>query len=85
VGLFSEKVPNSLYSVNKRSGFNKKNYYSYVTQVVDSMFNNNYLQYYRDTDGNIYLRNMFDQTLNNIRRNLEQGITTANSKRLINY
>lgn len=84
-GIFSESSPNSLYSINLKSGLDRTNYFSYITQVTTSVFGSKYLQYFKDNDGNIYVRNMFDQSINNIRRKIEQNVSALNSRRITNY
>lgn len=76
---------NSLFSINRADGLWKTNYIAYVAQVVDSMFSSKYLQYFRDSSGKIYVRNMYDQTVNTVQRKIEDNITVMNSSRLINY
>ena len=92
---FTEDELNKLYSIS-RGIFNGNNsiyelagqsmendYYSYITQTADAIFNVNYLQYYKDQDGVIQVRTLIDQSVNNIRRSLEQTVNTSNSGRLI--
>lgn len=92
---FTEDELNKLYSIS-RGIFNGSNsiyelagqsmendYYSYITQTADAIFNVNYLQYYKDQDGVIQVRTLIDQSVNNIRRSLEQTVNTSNSGRLI--
>ena len=76
---------NSLFNINKNDGLYRTNYIAYVAQSVDSMFSSKYLQYFRDNSGKIYVRNMYDQTVNNIQRKIEDNITVMNSSRLSNY
>ena len=82
-GLFG--ADDSLYGINKQSGFNKTNYYAYLTQVVDSIFNSKYIQYYTDENKNIYARNMSDQTIDQVSRNIESNISIANSRNIIKW
>lgn len=94
---FTQDELNKLYSIS-RGIFNGDNsinelvdlgtdlnadYYSYITQTADAVFNIHYLQYYVDQDGIIQIRTLIDQSINNIRRSLEQTINTSNSGRLI--
>ena len=58
-------------------------FYAYITQTADSIFKVNYIQYYRDNEGIIQVRTLIDQSVNNIRRQVEQTINTVNSGRLI--
>lgn len=92
---FTEDELNKLYSISRGifngsnsiyelAGQNMENdYYSYITQTADAIFNVNYLQYYKDQDGVIQVRTLIDQSVNNIRRSLEQTVNTSNSGRLI--
>ena len=53
-------------------------YYGYITEMVDSIFNVKYLQYYRDQNGLVQIRTLTDTSVSNIRRNIEQTINTRN-------
>lgn len=78
-GIFTGN--NSLYRLT--GGDFTTDYYSFITQTVDSIFNVRYIQYYRDQDGVIQVRTLIDQGINNIRRGIEQTINTSNSGKLI--
>ena len=92
---FTNDELNKLYSIS-RGIFNGSNslynlvgtdadtdYYAYITQTADSIFNVKYIQYYRDQDGIVQVRTLVDQGINNIKRSLEQTINTTNSSKLI--
>lgn len=79
-GLFNVNSPTSLLYANDQNGYSSQNYLSYLTEAADAIYDNKYLQYFRDIDGNIYIRNMYDQTINNIERNIENGILAVNTK-----
>ena len=81
-GLFNGNSPTSLLYANDQNGYSSQNYLSYLTEAADAIYDNKYLQYFRDVDGNIYIRNMYDQTINNIERNIENGILAVNTKQL---
>lgn len=53
-------------------------YYGYITEMVDSIFNVKYLQYYRDQNGLVQVRTLTDTSISNIRRNIEQTINSRN-------
>ena len=83
-GFFSSKDKESLYKIQNQGEYdhNTKNYYSLITQVADSLFTVNYLQYNED-DGTISVRTLKDQGADNIRRRLETSIVGFNSRRII--
>ena len=78
-GIFNG--PNSLR--NLVSGNPDIDYYAFITQSADSIFNVRYIQYYQDEDGKIQVRTLLDQGINNIKRKLEQTINISNSIKLI--
>ncbi len=78
-GIFNG--PNSLR--NLVSGNPDIDYYAFVTQSADSIFNVRYIQYYQDEDGKIQVRTLLDQGINNVKRKLEQTINVSNSIKLI--
>lgn len=80
-GLFNPQSASSLYTLSGQDF--TTDYYSFVTQTVDSIFKVSYLQYYRDSDGITQVRTLIDQSVNNIRRGIEQTINTSNSISLI--
>lgn len=82
-GLFAQN--NSLLSAQKDQGYLKNNYLGDVTQAADSISSASYLQYFRNSDGQIYVRNMYDQTIDNIVRNLQNTLTISNSKLLHSF
>lgn len=84
-GLFSADNEYSLYSINKKCGFKNANYYAYVTQSANSMFNAKYLQYFRSQDGSIYTRNILDQGIDNTERKIQQVIQVRNGRRIRNF
>ena len=92
---FTSDELNKLYSISKGifNGCNsirnlidqnsENDYYSYITQVADAIFSIKYLQYYKDKNGILQIRTFVDQSVNNIRRNIEQTINIRNSGKLI--
>lgn len=83
-GFFSSTDKESLYNIQHQDEYdhNTKNYYSLITQVADSLFTVNYLQYNED-DGTISVRTLKDQGADNIRRRLETSIVGFNSRKVI--
>lgn len=82
-GIFSGD--NSIYELSKQTD-SSNDYYAYITQTSDAIFNVQYLQYYMDQDRLIKVRTLIDQGINNVRRQIEQTINRKNSKKLIkNY
>ena len=84
-GLFDSNNTYSLLYANDVNGYDSQNYLSYITQVADSITNVKYLQYFRDIDGNVYVRNMYDQTLDQIQRTIESGILSLNDRELVDF
>lgn len=80
-GVFGANSSNSLYNLSILDGDN--DFYSFITQVADTIFNVSYLQYYRDSDGNLQVRTFISQNLNNIRRTIETSINTSNNTKTI--
>ncbi len=80
-GLFNPTSSSSLYTLSGQEFDN--DYYSFVTQTVDSIFKVSYIQYFKDQDGVTQVRTLIDQSINNIRRGVEQTINTSNSISLI--
>lgn len=80
-GLFNPTSASSLYTLSGHEF--DTDYYSFVTQTVDSIFKVSYIQYFRDQDGITQVRTLIDQSINNIRRGVEQTINTSNSISLI--
>ena len=92
---FTQDELNKLYSLSKGifngsnslrslvSGNPDVDYYAFVTQSADSIFNVRYIQYYQDEDGKVQVRTLLDQGVNNVKRKLEQTINVSNSIKLI--
>ena len=79
-GLFNLENPNSLFSIQDRTGFNKINYFAFIGQTNDSAFKSTYLQYFRNPQGEIFIRNMYDQSISNIEYTIRDTINSINSK-----
>lgn len=81
-GLFDRTDNRSLISA-QGNDFLNRNFLGYITEVADSISDSKYLQYYRDRNsGKVYVRNMYDLTVNNIIRAVEQSVTTQNTERV---
>ena len=79
-GIFNRNNPESLLSIqNLKKGFLGTNYYAFITQTIDSMYKSNFLQYFRNPDGEIYVRPMYDQSLYNIEQTIRTSINNFNS------
>lgn len=84
-GLFDRNNISSLMYASNQNGYITQNYMSYLTEVGDGITNCKYLQYFRDIDGEVYVRNMYDQTLNNIIRTIEDSILVHNTRKMSIY
>lgn len=81
-GLFNGN--NSIRTLTDTKSNN--DFYAYLTQTADSIFNVQYFQYYKDENGLIKGRTLLDQSINNTKRSIEQSINLTNSYKLIgNY
>lgn len=79
--LFNSENAKSLSYANKTLGYNKgMNYFDYICQTCDGIVSAKYVQYYKDEDGGIRLRNLYDQTIVGIRRDIDEQILINNSK-----
>lgn len=79
-GLFNKQNPNSLLSIQNNSGFDGINYFAFIAQTIDSSFKSSYLQYFRNLQGEIFIRNMYDQSIGNIEYTIRDTINSINSK-----
>lgn len=79
--LFNPTNNKSLSYANKKLGYNKgMNYFDYICQTCDGIVSAKYVQYYKDEDGGVRLRNLYDQTIVGIRRDIDEQILINNSK-----
>lgn len=78
-GLFNLENPDSLYSIQTKSGFDKNNYYAFISQTIDSVFKSGFLQYFRNPEGEIYVRKMYDQSIYRIEQGIKSDINNFNS------
>ena len=62
-GLFNKYNTTSLFSLQEKNGFNKTNYFAFITQTIDSIYKSNFLQYFRNSDGELYVENRMNITL----------------------
>jgi hypothetical protein len=83
--FFDRSNPESLIRNQERTDRIEKDYYGYLTQVVDSVYTNKYLQYYRDANGNMRVRGMMGQQLDDIRIRLERSIQSKHARGSIVY
>ena len=79
-GLFNKYNPTSLIFLQEKNGFNKTNYFAFITQTIDSIYKSNFLQYFRNSDGELYVRPMYDQSISRIESDITRGINRLNSK-----
>lgn len=84
-GFFSSVDKESIYHIQNQDVYdhNVKNYYSLITQVADSLFTVNFLQYNANEEGTIIVRTLKDQSADNIRRGIEFNIAGSNSRNII--
>lgn len=80
-GIFGAREANSLYTLTDLDG--ETDFYSFITQVADTIFNVNYVQYYRDADGVLQARTFISQNVNNLRRGIETTINASNNTNTI--
>lgn len=80
--LFDFTNSKSLAYANKTLGYNKgMNYFDYICQSCDGIVSAKYVQYYKDENGACRLRNLYDQTVVGVRRDIDESILINNSKR----
>lgn len=80
--LFDFTNSKSLAYANKVLGYNKgMNYFDYICQSCDGIVSAKYVQYYKDENGVCRLRNLYDQTIVGVRRDIDESILINNSKR----
>ena len=83
--FFDRNNHESLIRNQERAGRVEKDYYGYLTQVIDSIYTNKYLQYYKDINGNMRIRGMMGQQLDDIRIRLERNIQSKHARGSIVY
>lgn len=79
--LFDPDNPLTLKAANDRVGYNNLNYFSYITEVCDTIYENKYLQYFRTSKNITYLRNLYDQTVDTNIRAIQDELLIQNSRR----
>lgn len=84
-GLFNPNNKTSLMYANNEAGYINADYIHTITEVADAIYKTRYGQYFNDADNNTYFRNMYDQTINNEYRNLENTILLTNTKQINNW
>lgn len=76
-GVFNENSSSSVINQVLAGGNTldtQYNYYGNLCQVIDSIFSTRYVQYYENEDGEIELRLLSNQSINNITKQLERNI-----------
>lgn len=82
-GIFNLNDDSSIRSI---VGNNPEiDYFGFICQVSDSIFKNDFIQYYIDSNGKIETRKLIDLTLFNIKQRFKQNITEKNNKNIGNY
>lgn len=84
-GLFNPNNKTSLIYANNEAGYINADYIHTITEVADAIYKTRYGQYFNDADNNTYFRNMYDQTINNEYRSLENTILLTNTKQINNW
>ena len=80
-GLFDRSNSESLLAVQSKYPNSTNDYYSMLTQVVDTMFSVSYVQYFQQDNGTIQIRSLRDQNEDIERRNIENTIINNNTRR----
>lgn len=92
---FTQDELNKLYSLNveifngnnslRQLMFNSTgaNYYEYITQQANSIYNVKFVQYYKDENGKIQIRTLLDQGVYNLKRKVERTINNNNTVKVI--
>jgi len=88
-GFFDDTIdPNvhneSIFDIQRQYDHNANNYYALMTQVMDSMFTVNYIQYNNEF-GNVVVRTLKQQGYDNTRQIIENNIYNTNSKRITKF
>lgn len=69
----------SLYSLIPEQSLEDNNYYSYITQLVGSIFKNKFTQCYYDQDLKMFkIRTLSDQSIAKLNRRITDGIRNSN-------
>ena len=72
----------SINTIQSKYPYTAQNYYNMITEVVDSIFSVDFTQYYED-EGVIKVRNMRDQTKNQLLNRFVQTLNALNSRRIL--
>ena len=81
--IFNPVGNKSINAINKQD--KSINYYSYITQTLNSISPVQFFQYYQDEDGNYKVRTLLDQSYDLISQYIENSIILHNSKKLNNF
>lgn len=86
-GITSNDGNKSLHGIRTRKQAEGTNYYSYVTELMTSIFKNNFLQAYYDKDSDTYyVRTLYEQSVAEKERLLRANISSINGyQNLANY
>lgn len=80
-GLFDRNRQNSLLYIQElNQGYSGVNYFAFIAQTIDSIYKAGFLQYFINPEGQIYVRNMYDQSISNIEYNIKDAINGINSQ-----
>ena len=80
-GIFSKNDSESLLSL-RDNNLGKHNYYSDITAIINSIYRITHVQYFENERGQIKMRTLLDQGLNNISRKIEQSINISHNSRI---
>ena len=80
-GVFSKNDSESLLSL-RDNNLGKHNYYSDITAIINSIYRITHVQYFENEKGQIKMRTLLDQGLNNISRKIEQSINISHNSRI---
>lgn len=83
-GLFSDEL-SSLKTIYQQYPQSLQNYYEYLSQVYDSIFKVDFLQYYLDDDGTFKVRTLLNSSYSNLTRSIESVINATHSRKSNSY
>lgn len=81
-GIFDNSYNESIKHIQNKYDNSARNYYSAITQVVNTIYSVDFLQYNND-EGVFTLRSLRDLSTDNTRRDIESNILRSNSRRKI--
>lgn len=83
-GLFSDET-SSLKTIYQQYPQSLQNYYGYLSQVYDSIFKVDFLQYYLDDDNTFKVRTLLNSSYSNLTRSIESVINATHSRKSNSY